>query len=554
MSPASLLGALLLFHSALAQIRPDPLPIAHWPLIDSAADITPNPLSTRAHDIGWHPRGGAIFNGRSSHLAVDPDPRLQTGTNDFSIALWLHLDAQLVDSPGDLVSLFDPVSRTGFHLGIQDQSATCTSTANTRNLFFGMDAGTDPVWTDCGRPGNNLMVYALTVFKGHLYAGTFEHGAHESGHVYRHTGGTNWIDCGSPDPANTVSALAVLDGHLYAGVSSYSGVGSHIAPSPNTHPGGRVYRHAGGKRWIPCGQVCDAGMIWGMTVFQGKLHVSAMDLPPKHLTTPRQGLYRYEGGTRWSWLGNPGGRIAPITVSDGHLFAGGFNGGALGGVFRHEGGTNWSPYGSPPNVDQTYSFAMYRGTLHSGTWKEGRVYRHDAPLAWKDLGQLGSELEVMGLTPFNGKLYGGTLPLAQVYRFDDSHWTLTGRLDFSSVEYRRAWSMAVHQGRLFCGILPSGHVHALQAGIAVSHDSALPPGWRHIVATRTGSRLQLHVDGRQVAQSTPFNPADFDLSTPVPLRIGLGEHDHLNGRLRDVRLYHHALDTRTIRRLSRFPR
>ena len=494
---------------------------------------------------------GAEFNGRSAYLEVPASPLLNLGTNDFTVSLWMRLDAMLDDSPGDLVTLFDPARRNGFNLTVQHQSGACSSMANTRNLFFGLDAGTEPRWTDCGRPGNNLMVYALTVFQSSLYAGTFEPGAGEAGHVYRYAGATNWVDCGAPDRCNTVSALAVFNGELYAGVTSYSGAGSHLKPSPNTHPGGRVYRYAGGKRWVDCGRVSEAEVIWGMIVFQGKLHVTAMDLPPKHLTTPRQGLYRYDGGTDWTWCGNPGGRVAALTAADGNLFASGYNGGALGGVFRYDGGTNWTNFGAPPSVDQTYSFAFHRGRMHTGTWKEGKVFRYLGPQHWEDTGRLGDELEVMGLAMFNGKLYGGTLPLAQVYRQDPAGWTLTGRLDFSDAEYRRAWSMAVYQGRLFCGTLPSGHVHALDIGAAVSHDSELAPGWRHVAAIRAGNRLQLCVDGERIAESAAFEPARFDLMANAPLKIGFGEHDFFHGTLRDVRLYGCALSEREVQRLFR---
>lgn len=525
--------------------------IGHWRLLGDARDVSPNALHGQSHEVRWISPSGAEFNGHSARLEVPASPALRRGTNDFTLSLWMRLDATLDDSPGDLVTLFEPVARNGFNLTVQHQSGTCSSMANTRNLFFGLDAGTKPLWTDCGRPGNNLLVYALTVFQGALYAGTWEPGAGEAGHVYRYGGGTNWVDCGAPDRCNTVSALAVFNGELYAGVTSYSGAGSHLQPSPNTHPGGRVYRYAGGKRWVDCGRVSEAEVIWGMTVFQGRLHVTAMDLPPKHLTTPKQGLYRYEGGTNWSWCGNPGGRVAALTVANGQLFASGYNGGALGGAFRYDGGTNWTNFGAPPNVDQTYSFAFHRGAMHTGTWKEGKVFRYLGPNHWEGAGRLGNELEIMGLAMFNGKLYGGTLPLAQVYRQDDGGWKLTGRLDFSDVEYRRAWSMAVYQGRLFCGTLPSGYVHALDAGVAVSHDFELAPGWRHVAAMRAGNRLKLFVDGKRVAESVPFDPARFDLRPDAPLKIGFGEHDYFHGSLRDVRLHGRALSDREVKQLYR---
>lgn len=354
--------------------------IGHWKLDGNARDAAPHRLDAEAHAVEWHTQSGAELNGRSAWLEVPASPALRLGTNDFTLSLWLHLDPMLDDSPGDLVTLFDPATRNGFNLTVQHQSGTCSSMANTRNLFFGLDAGTEPRWTDCGRPGNNRMIYALTVFQGDLFAGTWEPGAGEAGHVYRYAGGTNWTDCGAPDPCNAVAALAVFHGELYAGVASYSGAGSQLQPSPNTAPGGRVYRYAGGQRWVDCGRLCDAELIWGLTIFQDRLYATTMDVPPKHATTPRQGLYRYDGGTNWTWCGNPGGRVAAITVANDHLFASGYNGGVLGGVFRYDGGTNWTNFGAPPNVDQTYSFAFHRGAMHTGTWKGSQ----SVPLPWPE--------------------------------------------------------------------------------------------------------------------------------------------------------------------------
>ncbi|MBX3746541.1 MAG: hypothetical protein KF833_14630 [Verrucomicrobiae bacterium] len=473
------------------------------------------------------------------------------GTGDFAVSIWIEVPPDGQEAGGDLVTWYDAESRNGLNLSVVHAAAACTSTANTRNLFFGLDAGTEPVWEDCGRPGNNRMVFALATHGGHLYAGTFEHGASESGRVYRHAGGTRWIDCGAPARCNTVSALAVFEGELYAGVSRYSGVGSHLEPSPNPHPGGRVYRYTGGRRWEDCGQPGPGQLIWGMAVHDGRLYVTSLDVPPLHQTTPRQGLYRYEGGARWTWCGQPGGRIAPIASFQGSLFAGGFDGGAQGGLFRYDGDGRWTPFGSPPHVDQTYSMAVHGGRLHTGTWKEGRVFRYLAPGEWEDTGRLGTELEVMGLAHFHGRLYGGTLPLAEVHRLDATGWSLTGRLDFSDTPYRRAWSMAVAGGRLFCGTLPSGHVHALSAGVALSQDRALAPGWRHVAAQRHQGRLELHLDGRRVAISSTPDAASLHLDPGSPPRIGFGEGARFPGRWREATYYPYALSRSHLRALAR---
>lgn len=520
-----------------------PRPDFHWALERDARE-TGSRLDARAvGGVRFGVEAGqasARLDGRTGHLEIADATAIRLGRDDFTVALWCNAPVT-DDPPGDLVSCFDAEGRRGFNLGFQHQAGTCTSTSNTRNLFFGVDDGTEPKWTDCGRPGRAVLPYALAVFEGDLYTGTFEHGADEAGGVFRYAGGTDWIHCGNPDRCNSVHALAVHQGQLFAGVSHYTAAGSHLPLSQNLHPGGRVYRYAGGKKWEDCGRPCDAETLWSMISFGGELLVTSMDAPPKSPPSEQQGLYRYEGGTKWTFLGNPGGRVAALAANDGELFGSGYNGGALGGVFRYDGDAKWTNLGAPPKVDQTYAFAVHRNVLQAATWREAKVFGYPKDQPWRDEGRLGKELEVMGMAVFNGKLYGGTLPLAQVWRRDDAGWTLTGRLDFSDVEYRRAWSMAVFQGRLFCGVLPSGHLHALQAGAAVSFDRAVGEGWRHVAAIREQGRLKVFLDGKQVAQSTDTSAGRMNLDAKAPLRIGMGEHATFNGALRDVRLYRRAL-------------
>ena len=109
--------------------------------------------------------------------------------------------------------------------------------------------------------------------------------------------------------------------------------------------------------------------------------------------------------------------------------------------------------------------------------------------------------------------------------------------------------MALYQGQLFCGVLPSGHVHALTAGAAVSNDHELEPGWRHLAAVRQQDRLSLYVDGKQVAESIISNPAALDLTNEQPLRIGFGGNDYFSGSMSDLRLYGRALSQEEIAKI-----
>ena len=538
--------------------KPDPALVGFWPLRDDAKDASGHGLDGQIRGVGFTfdslgggPRS-AQFPGRGAWIEVPDSKELDLGTGDFSIAVWVRTPARLADTIGDILSKFDPRTRCGINLSIMQSGGACTSMANTRNLFFGIDAGRISPWRDCGRPGRAILVFGLAVYDSDLYAATYEGGADEAGHVYRYRGGQDWEDCGSPDLCNSVTSLAVHDGRLFAGTARYNATGSHLTASPNVHDGGRVFRYEGGRRWVDCGKVGLTECTWGLMDYDGVLYASLMDSPNVQ-NRPGQGLYAYRGGTTWEYCGNPGGRVAALSAHDRHLYASGYDGGELGGVFRYDGGQKWTDFGPPPWVTQTYSYAVSGGELLVGTWPDGTVFKCLGPRQWINAGRLGEEKEVMGMAVYNGKLYGGTLPLAQIYRRDgDSAWTLTGRLDMTpGVEYRRAWSMAVFEGKLFCGVLPSGHVWSLEAGKAVTWDRALAPEWRHIAAVKDRGLLKLYVDGVKVAGSTEFAPAEFNLANDAPLKIGFGEHDYFKGGLRNLYLFGRALSDVEVMKMYR---
>jgi hypothetical protein len=521
--------------------------LAHWKLAGDARDHSTGGNHGRAHNVDLKatgPRGktgeAAGFDGRKSYIEVPNSKALKFGTGKFSIAMWVNTEQNLDDVLGDLISKYDTADRTGFNFSIQNAAGVTTAQSNYRHVHFGIDAGRiDPEWTDCGRPGNNLMIFALCVFKGELYAGTFEHGKDEAGHVYRYDDGKRWVNCGSPDKCNAVQALAVYNGRLYAGAGRYLSRGSALPESPNEIPGGKVYRYEGGNNWTDCGKLKneDTGesfTVGGMAVYQGKLYAGVSKKPGR-------GLYRYDGEKTWKYCGSPKNRVTNPVVYNGKMYFCSLDG---GGVTRYDGNSKWTDVGKPEGVSQTYGFAVYEGNLYASSWPKGEVFRYGGNRSWISCGSLGTEKEVMGMAVYNGKLYGGTLPLAEVYRYDgNSRWKRTGQLDKTpDVRYRRAWSMAVFNGKLYCGTLPSGHVFSIEAGKSVTYDHALPAGWVHLAAVRGADRLRLYVNGKLVATSSAFTASDYDISNDNPLKIGFGTHDYFNGKLKDVRIYRRALN------------
>jgi hypothetical protein len=246
-------------------------------------------------------------------------------------------------------------------------------------------------------------------------------------------------------------------------------------------------------------------------------------------------------------------------------------------------GEKWDYAGipaAPVQTLQTHSLEVYQGKLCAGTWPEGKVAVYEGGEEWRVIGRVGEDgTEVNSLVVYNGKLYGGSIPRAEVCRYDGSlQWTslkrfyspegwrpeppsqVGGRPTNQQVnEWSRVTSLTTHAGRLFASIgsctssildAPCdvrGRVFSMEAGKCVSYDDDLGPGWKHLAAIRDDGRLKLYVDGKLVAHSSDFNPADYDLSTSQPLRIGFGQTDYFSGKIREVRMYNRALTDAEIR-------
>jgi hypothetical protein len=487
------------------------------------------------------PAGFAAFAGRGQHVEIAAAPPLALGRGDFTIAAWIHTDAD-ADEGGDIVSHFDPATRTGLHLGLRTNAGVTSSQANRRQLQFGIDAGTEPVFTDEGRPGDAIFGQSMAVHDGHLYVGTCVSGT-GAGRVQRHAGGGAWIDLGSPDRANSVTAMAAHDGALHVGTGHYRLGGTHLPDEENRQPGGRIFRLVDGSRWEEIGHFPSMEAVGGMVVFQGKLHVSSLYRPAS--------FHRHEGGTRWTALPLPEGkRVEALGVFEAALWATSYDNAH---VYRYD-GTSWTDMGQvgEPANTQCYAFANHHGRLQVATWRTGKVFQWDGT-GWRDRGRLGEELEVMGMLVHNGSFYAGTLPLAWLGRHDvgpdgRDAWTLLRRLDTTpDVEYRRVWTLAQHAGRLFATTIPSGHVWSMQAGACVTWDVECPPGWRHVAAQRQGNELRLFVDGRQVAASTAGAAATLDVDCDRPWLIGAGPGGFFNGAIADVAIHRRALSAQEIR-------
>ena len=534
------------FAGNVNQKAQEPVPVFQLKLNGTFHDSSINPLTIINHGVSMNATGldgktpAAAFDGLGSHLEVRPSTKLSLGTRDFTIALGVNIPEKINDDIGDLATMFDTQKRVGFNLGVRNNTGVTSNQANTRQLQFGIDSGSEPRWKDEGRPGNSVLAFSMAVHNGTLFAGTASNDKGAIGHVYRYGTEGHWIDCGAPDTSNAVTAMAAYNGQLHVGTGKYRFAGSAMTESDNSQSGGAIFRLENGNKWKLLGRLPDTEAVGGMVVYKGQLYASSLYKP--------SGFFRLDGNNQWTSLPTPQGkRVESMAVHNGYLWAGSYDGGT---VNRFD-GTVWKDFGQLGNNTQTYSFAVYQGELCVGTWPSGHVYRL-VDNRWDDMGRLGNELEVMGMLVHNGKLYAGTLPLAEVHRYDGpTGWTKTAQLDSTpNMKFRRAWTMAQYQGKLMCSTLPSGRIFSLKTGESISYDQPLPSGWHHIAAVRDGNALRLHLDGTVVAESSSATSTTFDLTNGIPLKLGAGSGGFLKGSMSDVRIYRQAFTKREIESIA----
>ncbi|MDB5336989.1 MAG: hypothetical protein JWN70_2608 [Planctomycetaceae bacterium] len=553
--------------------------VGYWKLRGDCRDHSGREQHAVNHGVDL---ANSSFDGRGAYLTVPSSESLQLGRGDFSISAWVHTDQIVDDTLGDVFSWYDPKLRRGVTLNLKASSGGYQSSGDDRHVYFGIDNGKLGDWQDCGRPSptSNYVSNSLTVFDGHLYAANID-AQDEAGwcHVYRYDSGQKWIDCGRVGQKKTtgVMGLIVHQGHLYAGTSTYD----WTRVFSGEYEPARVYRYEGGTTWTDCGQPSEMLRINCMATYGGKLYVGGdRGLPPpgeKQWAGRPYRVYVWDGKKSWSVAGSlpaePPKNCYPhaMAVHDGKLYVGYPN------VYAFD-GRNWefagTPIGDTP-IDQkqylqVHSLEIYRGKLLAGMWPEARVVEHQGGEQWADRGRLGDGSEINALTVYNGKLYAGAIPRGEVSRYDDEQgWTSlhkffsppgwepgppTDPVRAEINNWTRVTSLTVYQGLLFASIgsctsalkdAPAGvrgSVYSVKAGECISYDKDLGPGWKHLVAQRSGGELKLYVDGRMVAKSAaPFRNEDYDLSTNQPLRIGSGEQDFFTGRIREVRLYRRAI-------------
>lgn len=558
--------------SGLAQaVASEPGLVGHWNLQGDFQDYSGNGNHGVNHGVDL---ATGSFDGKSAYVEVPAADTLKLGSGDFTFAAWIYTGEQLDDIVGDVFELYDPALRRGITLTINSSAGGYQSQGTDRHVHFGIDNAHMTGWRDCGypSPSSNYVSNSLTVYKGKLYAAT-SGGTDEKDwrHVYRYDGGQRWIDCGQVGDGRVegVGPLIVHNGDLYAVTTTIDWT---RVESGGYEPG-RVYRYLGGTEWEDCGQPSDSRTLNCVASFQGKLYVGG--------GVPTYGVFTSDGDSAWetSKVFSSRRELFPHAMCrhNGKLFV------AYPGAFAFD-GKEWTFAGDTLPSDQnwfmqTHCMSIFGGKLLAGTWPEGKVTVYDGHRNWTVMGRVGVDgTEVQSLAAYNGKLYAGSLPRAEVCRYDGtSEWTPIhrfyspegwepgepGKLSRDQVNVMgRLTSLTVFDGKLFAStgsctssILDApretrGKVYSMEAGKVASYDDDLGPGWKHVVAMREGGQLKLFIDGKLVAESATFDPADYDVSTDQPLRIGFGQTEYFDGKMADVRLYNKALSTDEIEALG----
>jgi hypothetical protein len=546
--------------------------VGHWKLQGDCLDSSGHENHGVNHGVNLD-RGE--FDGQHAYIEVPASASLQVGNRDFSFCAWINTPAELDDIVGDVFDLYDPARRRGITLTINSSAGGYQAQGTDRHVHFGIDDGRVTEWQDCGHPNpaSNYVYNSLTVYKGKLYAAT-SGGKDEQDwrHVYRYEGGQKWIDCGQvgSSRAEGVGPLIVHQGDLYAVTTTID----WTRVQTGKYDPARVYRYLGGDHWEDCGQPSANPTLNCIASYRGKLYVGG--------GSENFGVFEYQGGVEWRPSKLFSNREVPngcfphcMCRHSGKLFVG------YPGAHAFD-GKAWTFAGLPSDKDwflQTHSMTIFRGKLQAGTWPESKVASYEGGEAWKVLGRVGVEgTEVNSLAVYNGKLYGGALPFAEACRYDDQFDWISlnrfysppsfkpgppGKMSREDVkEASRLTSLTVYNGRLFASVGSStssildapadvrGKVFSMEAGKVASYDDDLGPGWKHIAAVRSNDRLKLYINGKLKAESSPFDPAQYDLKTDRPLRIGFGETEYFVGKMADVRFYNVTLDEQRIAALG----
>jgi hypothetical protein len=396
--------------------------------------------------------------------------------------------------------------------------------------YFELVDGSETI-TEVGISTENN-IYAMTVYKGKLYAGLSKFGrGPNTGRVYCYDGGTRWFDAGRLGETDWVYNLTVYNGKLYAGTG---------------YPG-KVYRFDGDSIWTDIGQLGTSEHVRVLVVFNGKLYGGGSSGM----------VYRYDGDSTWTNIGHLGldEMVHSLTVYDGELYGGGYY---TRTVYRYDGDSTWAAVGLlNSNGRYVLSFAVYDGALYAATGGGGisQVYRYEGGTNWTEVGMLGSW--TASLVVYNGKLYAGTSNKgATIFRYEGrDEWRTVGQIG----QVDQIWSMVIYDGKMHVGagnpFSYQGKIYSVGSGLAVYSTTPLNGRYSHLAAVYDGGNARIYLNGEETGHRSGAIRSN---SNTMHLLIGgsygssqsanggSGE-EYFNGIIDEVRIWGDALTESVIR-------
>jgi len=433
--------------------------VGYWKLTSDCKDYSGNNNHGINHGVEFDAKYGGRFDGKSGYIEVPNSDSLCFGNKEFSIAVWIKCANDTNSIPGDIINKYDSALRKGINFHVSSSSPGYSSMSDARNVHFGIDNAVESEWVDCGRPWpSNTLVGPLIVYQGNLYTGIADAAdPKDACRVFRYAGGKKWIDCGRL--GNDLRVLSVIpmivhQGKLYAGSGTWDWIKCWEGKAGPAH----IWRYEGGTTWHDCGALGGAGQSLALASFKGDLYASVN----------AKNIFRYDGDHNWTstvegWhdLHNS------LTVFHGDLYS------ARIAVRRYEGDKKWtvigdfrSQYKKKGSSTQLYTMVAYGGEMYLGSWPLGRIRKYEGNGKWQECGYVGidQEWEINEINDFqvyNGKLYAGAIPKAQVWRYEGGKkWTMMKQLVFNpnwspEKEGIETWNripcMAIYRGRLYAG-------------------------------------------------------------------------------------------------------
>lgn len=214
-----------------------------------------------------------------------------------------------------------------------------------------------------------------------------------------------------------------------------------------------VYRYDG-TTWTLIGTFPDDSAVLSLTSFQGQLFAGTMT--PHDYPEPAGigRVYRYEGGTTWTRVGdNLANEVHSLVVYNGNLYAGtawaGYFGGAGGGLYRYDGGTTWTivvdEFGEGVKSAFVWDNLLLIGDIlhHNFGHYDGTTFTLDATFGWCES---INNFEVYQGTLFAGGSQGNTGVLYN--STDGTTWDYMTIMDPSG----GTWGLETFAGNLDIGL------------------------------------------------------------------------------------------------------